>query len=44
MLRIIIVKDILEAETEEMSQYKLITDMIRETGMSEIRFDEIFFN
>jgi hypothetical protein len=38
---ILIVKGILDAETEEMSQYKLLTDMIRETGMAETRFDEI---
>ncbi|OGP63105.1 MAG: hypothetical protein A2170_14460 [Deltaproteobacteria bacterium RBG_13_53_10] len=37
----LIVKEILDAETEEMSQYKLATDMIRETGMSDTRFDEI---
>ena len=36
-----IVKGILDAETEELSQYKLATDMIREAGMSETRFDEI---
>lgn len=36
-----IIKGILVAETEEMSQYKLTTDMIRETGMSDIKFDEI---
>lgn len=36
-----IVKGILDAETEEMSQYKLLTDMIRETGMAETRFDKI---
>jgi hypothetical protein len=32
---------ILDAETEELSQYKLLTNMIRETGMAETRFDEI---
>jgi predicted nucleotidyltransferase len=36
-----IVKGILDAETEELSQYKLATDMIREAGMAETRFDEI---
>jgi len=36
-----IVKGILDAETEELSQYKLLTNMIRETGMAETRFDEI---
>jgi predicted nucleotidyltransferase len=36
-----IIKGILDAETEEMSRYKLVTDMIRETGMSDTRFDEI---
>jgi len=34
------IKGILDAETEELSQYKLVTDIIRETGMSETRFDE----
>jgi predicted nucleotidyltransferase len=37
----LIVKEILEDETKEMSQYKLISDMMREAGMSETRFDEI---
>ena len=36
-----IIKGILDAETKELSQYKLATDMIRETGMAEVRFDEI---
>ena len=36
-----IIKGILDAETEEKGQYKLITDMIRETGISDTRFDEI---
>ena len=36
-----IVNEILDAETEELSQYKLLTNMIRETGMAETRFDEI---
>jgi len=38
---ILIVKGILDAETEELSQYKLVTDMMRETSMSDTRFDEI---
>jgi hypothetical protein len=38
-----IVEGILDAETEELSQYKLVTDIIRETGMAETRFDEILF-
>jgi predicted nucleotidyltransferase len=38
---ILILKGILDAETEELSQYKLITDMIRETGMADTEFDEI---
>jgi predicted nucleotidyltransferase len=37
----LIVKEILDAETEEMGQYKLATDMMREAGMSDTRFDEI---
>jgi len=36
-----IVKGILDAETEKLSQYKLATDMIREAGMAETEFDEI---
>ena len=36
-----ILNGILDAETEEPSQYKLATDMIREAGMAETRFDEI---
>jgi hypothetical protein len=36
-----IVKGILDAETEELSQYKLATDMTMEAGMAETRFDEI---
>jgi predicted nucleotidyltransferase len=36
-----ILKGILDAETEEPSQYKLATDMIREAGVAETRFDEI---
>src|SRR4030065_227594 len=35
------IKGILDAETEEMSQYKLVTDMMRKTSMSDTRFDEI---
>jgi len=35
------IKGILDAETEEMGQYKLLTNMIRETGMSHTRFDEL---
>src|SRR4030042_206380 len=38
---ILILKGILDAETGELSQYKLITDMIRETGMADTEFDEI---
>jgi predicted nucleotidyltransferase len=38
-----IVKRTLDAETGEMSQYKLVRDMIREAGMAETRFDEILF-
>jgi predicted nucleotidyltransferase len=37
----LIVKEILDTETEEMSQYELVSDMMRETGMSDARFDEI---
>src|SRR4030043_2035959 len=37
----LVVKEILDAETEEMGQYKLLTNMIRETGMSHTRFDEL---
>jgi len=36
-----IVKGILDAETEELSQYKLAIDMIREAGMAETRFDGV---
>lgn len=35
------IKEILDTETEEMSRYKLVTDMIRETGLPDTRFDEI---
>jgi predicted nucleotidyltransferase len=38
---LLVIKGILDAETEETSQYKLISDMMRETGMSDTRFDEI---
>ena len=37
----LVVKEILDAETEEMGQYKLATDMMREAGMSDTRFDEM---
>jgi predicted nucleotidyltransferase len=37
----LMIKEILDAETEEMSRYKLVTDMIRETGLPDIKFDEI---
>ncbi len=37
----LIIKEILDAETEEMSRYKLVSDMNRETGMFDTRFDEI---
>ncbi len=37
----LIVKGILDAETGERSQYKLATDMIREAGMAETKFNEI---
>ena len=33
-------KEILDAETGELSQYKLVADMIRETGIADTRFDE----
>ena len=36
-----IIKGILDAETEEMGQYKLIRDMIMEAGIPDLRFDEI---
>lgn len=38
---LLIVKEILDDETKEMSQYKLISDMMREAGMSDARFDQI---
>jgi predicted nucleotidyltransferase len=37
----LIVKEILDDETKEMSQYKLISDMMREAGISDARFDGI---
>ena len=37
----LIVKEILDDETKERSQYKLISDMMREAGMSDTRFDRI---
>lgn len=37
----LIVKEVLDDETKEMSQYKLISDMMREAGMSDTRFDGI---
>jgi predicted nucleotidyltransferase len=35
-----IIKGILDTETEEPSQYKLATDMIREASIPDLRFDE----
>jgi predicted nucleotidyltransferase len=37
----LMIKEILDAETEEASKYKLATHMIRETGLPDIKFDEI---
>ncbi len=37
----LIVKEILDDEIKERSQYKLFSDMMRETGMSDTRFDRI---
>ncbi len=37
----VIVKEILDDETKERSQYKLISNMMREAGMSDTRFDGI---
>jgi predicted nucleotidyltransferase len=37
----LIVKEILDDETKKTSQYKLISDRMREAGMSDLRFDEI---
>jgi predicted nucleotidyltransferase len=36
-----IIKGILDAETEEMGRYRLVRDMIREAGVSDLRFDEM---
>jgi predicted nucleotidyltransferase len=36
-----IIKGILDAETKEMSQYRLISDMMREAGIADSRFEEI---
>ena len=38
-----IVQSILDAEIEDLSQYKLVSDMIRESGTPDVRFDEILF-
>jgi len=38
-----IIKSILDAEIEDLSQYKLVSDMMRESGIPEARFDKIFF-
>jgi len=35
-----IIKGVLDAETDEMGRYKLVRDMMREAGVSELRFDE----
>jgi predicted nucleotidyltransferase len=37
----LIVKEILDNDTKETSQYRLISDMMREAGMSDTRFDGI---
>jgi predicted nucleotidyltransferase len=37
----LVAKEILDDETKGMSQYKLISDMMREVGMSDTRFDGI---
>ena len=37
----LIVKEILDDETKEMSHSKLSSDMMREAGISDIRFDGI---
>jgi predicted nucleotidyltransferase len=39
----LMVKEILDAETGEMSQYKLVADMMMDTSISDTRFDEILF-
>lgn len=38
-----IIKSILDAEIEDLSQHKLVSDMMRESGIPEARFDEILF-
>jgi predicted nucleotidyltransferase len=38
-----IVKSILDAEIGDMSQYRLISDIIRESSILDVRFDEILF-
>jgi predicted nucleotidyltransferase len=38
-----IVKSILDAEIEDLRQYKLVSDMMRESDIPETRFDEILF-
>jgi hypothetical protein len=38
-----IVKSILDAEIEDLSQYKLVSDMMRESDIPETRFDAILF-
>jgi len=38
---LLVIKEILDAETEDMSRYKLVSDMIKEAGMSDTRFDGI---
>jgi len=37
----LIIKEILDDENREMGRYKLVSDMMRETGMSDTRFDGI---
>ena len=37
----LIIKELLDDEARESSQYKLISDMMREAGMSDARFDRI---
>ena len=41
MQTFLILKSILDAEIEDLSQYKLVSDMVRESGIPEVRFDEI---
>jgi len=43
MQTFLILKSILDAEIEDLSQYKLVSDMIRESGTPDVRFDEILF-